>query len=119
MSHDSSPTSGGPMDIVKNINEVMSPRQNATSTTVLHHTIQFGKKIWDLLKYTTATVVDAPLGLAEAAVATVNNSIGLLTTGVDKMIVQPMDWTRAKIFDVLNRPSSLFSTGGAQVAPAH
>jgi hypothetical protein len=117
---DDGQTSGAGLDVLwKKGNELMSPRQNAASTTVLTHTLEFGKRIWELLKYTTATVVDAPLGLAEATIATVNNTIGLLTSGVDRMIVQPIDWTRAKVFDVLNHPSSLFTAGGPHTAPAH
>ena len=102
----SAPTSGGfhPLETAR---ALISPRQNAEAKTIVHHLAETSGKIWDLLKLSTATVIDVPLGVSEAVIAGVNNTIGSLTTGVDIALVQPINKVRSKIFETLNHPSKL------------
>ncbi len=112
---------GGLESVIKSANQLISPRENVVSSTIAQNMAGFAWKTWDLLKSATATVVDIPLGIAEAAVALPNNLVGLGTKFVDKAVTQPIDRVRASIFKVINNPSTLLggSGGAAHVAPAH
>ncbi|MSR67945.1 hypothetical protein EXS65_03945 [Candidatus Peribacteria bacterium] len=108
-------TSSATDGLMGKFNALISPRagRSPESRTVVDNVSGIASKTWDLLKHTTATGVDLPLGIFEAGIAGVNNTIGLITQGVDKAIVQPMDSIRVSIFKLLNKPSTLFAPAAA------
>ncbi len=116
--HTSSTATDG---LMGNFNAFISPRSGRSpeSKTVVDNVTGVVSKTWDLLKHTTATAVDFPIGVTEAGIAGLNNGIGLITQGIDKAIVQPIDTFRVAIFKLLNKPSSLFATAGASGGGHH
>lgn len=90
-------------------NTLISPRRGAQAPTILSNITGIAAKTASLVTHTLATAIDVPLGVTEASIAGVNNVVGLITTGIDKAIVTPIDDTRKGMFKLLSNPLAYVS----------
>jgi hypothetical protein len=105
----SSPTPSPGENPLKGLEKLFKPRSDANARSIFTNVGDTCGTVWASIKSLFATTVDAPLGIAEAAVAGANNSIGYISQQTDRFVVSPINSFRSSIYNVFTNPGTFLS----------
>lgn len=116
--------SGGGMSLGKmweKMSKLWRPRHNEQGPSVLGAIGKVATSTRDAVMYTVGAAATLPAAAAEVALALPNNIIGQTTEIIDKVVVQPVNWVRHNVWELLTNPGHYFKSSGhgAKVAAAH